>query len=245
MRPQLLISLAAATAAVALGGGVTASADNLGAFTCTNKSGGVAGAPGTVASIRIAHHDGYDRLVFEFAPSSAGPVPAYSLTQQTSSTFTRDASGQSVTLDGSAGVKAVFHNTNVGSGVPGDVKAGLPAIREVTNIGDFERVTSYGMGLATPACFRVLELNGPTRLAIDVQTAPDAAQPAAPATAIPTPTLAPVTQSTDLAPSDLATTGHPQAPGQPAGLPLAQLALGLLVLTGGLALIGLRFVGRK
>jgi len=239
MRPQLLISLAAATAAVALGGVVAASADDLGAFTCTNRAGGVAGMPGTVASIRVAHHDGYDRLVFEFAPSSAGAMPAYSLTQQASSTFTRDASGQSVTLDGSAGIKAVFHNTNVGSGVPGDVKAGLPAIREVTNIGDFERVTSYGIGLKTPACFRTAELSGPTRLAIDVQTAPDAA------TSAPLPTVAPIVQSTDTTPSDLAATGHPQAPAQPTGLPLAQLALGLLVITGGLAMVGLRFVGRK
>ena len=239
MRPQLLISLAAATAAVALGGMVAASADDLGAFTCTNRAGGVAGMPGTVASIRVAHHDGYDRLVFEFGPSSAGAMPAYSLTQQASSTFTRDASGQSVTLDGSAGIKAVFHNTNVGSGVPGDVKAGLPAIREVTNIGDFERVTSYGIGLKTPACFRTAELSGPTRLAIDVQTAPDAA------TSAPLPTVAPIVQSTDTTPSDLAATGHPQAPAQPTGLPLAQLALGLLVITGGLAMVGLRFVGRK
>jgi len=239
MRPQLLISLAAATAAVALGGMVAASADDLGAFTCTNRAGGVAGVPGTVASIRVAHHDGYDRLVFEFAPSSAGAMPAYSLTQQASSTFTRDASGQSVTLDGSAGIKAVFHNTNVGSGVPGDVKAGLPAIREVTNIGDFERVTSYGIGLKTPACFRTVELSGPTRLAIDVQTAPVAV------TSAPLPTVAPIVQSTDTTPSDLAATGHPQAPAQPTGLPLAQLALGLLVITGGLAMVGLRFVGRK
>ena len=239
MRPQLLISLAAATAAVALGGMVAASADDLGAFTCTNRAGGVAGMPGTVASIRVAHHDGYDRLVFEFAPSSAGAMPAYSLTQQASSTFTRDASGQSVTLDGSAGIKAVFHNTNVGSGVPGDVKAGLPAIREVTNIGDFERVTSYGIGLKTPACFRTVELSGPTRLAIDVQTAPVAV------TSAPLPTVAPIVQSTDTTPSDLAATGHPQAPAQPTGFPLAQLALGLLVVTGSLALVGLRFVGRK
>ena len=239
MRPQLLISMAAATAAVALGGMVAASADDLGAFTCTNRAGGVAGVPGTVASIRVAHHDGYDRLVFEFAPSSAGAMPAYSLTQQASSTFTRDASGQSVTLDGSAGIKAVFHNTNVGSGVPGDVKAGLPAIREVTNIGDFERVTSYGIGLKTPACFRTVELSGPTRLAIDVQTAPVAV------TSAPLPTVAPIVQSTDTTPSDLAATGHPQAPAQPTGLPLAQLALGLLVITGGLAMVGLRFVGRK
>jgi hypothetical protein len=243
MRRQLLISFAAATAAAAFGGIVTASADTVGSFSCAAKSGGVSGAPGTVAAIRVAHHDGYDRLVFEFSSSAAGAIPAYSLTSQ-GSTFTRDASGQSVKLDGSSGIKAVFHNTSVGSGVPSNLKPQLPAIREVANIGDFERVTSYGIGLSSASCFRVVELSGPSRLAIDVQTAPDAVQSTAPVSA----TTAPVpsaTQASDTTPSDLATTGHAQAPAQPAGFPLAQIVLGLLVLTGGLALAGLRLIARK
>ena len=245
MRRQLLISFAAATAATAISGIVTASADNLGSFTCASKSGGVSGVPGTVASIRVAHHDGYDRLVIEFAPSAAGAVPAYTLTPQASSTFLRDASGQSVKLDGSAGIKTVLGNTSVASGVPSDLKSALPAIREVANIGDFERVTSYGVGLASTACFRALELSGPTRLAIDVQTAPDAVQSTAPMGAATAPTVASTTQASDTAPSDLATTGHPQTPSKSSGLPLAEIALGLLVLIGGLALAGLRLTSRR
>lgn len=243
MRRQLLISFAAATAAAALTGMVTASADS--SFTCSSKSGGVSGAPGTVASIRVAHHDGFDRLVFEFAPSAAGAVPAYTLTPQASSTFTRDASGQPVRLDGSAGIRAVLHNTTEGSGAPTDLKPALPAIREVANIGDFERVTSYGVGLASGACFRALELSGPTRLVVDVQTAPDAVQPAATVSATAVPSVAPTAEAADTTPSDLASTGGAQAPAQSAGLPLTQIALGLLVLTGGLALAGLRLVDRR
>lgn len=241
MRRQLLISLAAATAAAAISGIVTASADT--GFTCANKSGGVTGAPGTVSALRVAHHDGYDRLVFEFASTAAGAIPEYSLSQQNSSSFTRDASGQTVRLDGSDGIRTVFRNTSVGSGVPSDVKSALPAIREVANIGDFERVTSYGIGLSSAACFRVLELSGPTRLVLDVQTAPDAAPSAAPVSTTAAPNPAPATS--DITPPDLASTGHPSAPSQPAGLPLAQIALGLLVLTGGIALAGLRLVTRK
>jgi hypothetical protein len=241
MRRQLLISFAAATAATALGGMATASADNLGSFTCASKSGGVSGVPGTVASIRVAHHDGYDRLVIEFAPSAAGAVPAYTLTPQASSSFTRDASGQAVKLDGSAGIKAVLRNTTEGSGAPSDVRPALPAIREVANIGDFERVTSYGVGLSSAACFRALELNGPTRLVVDVQTAPDATAPGTSTAS----TIAPTIQVSDSTPADLATTGHPQAPAQPQSLPFATIALGLLVLTCGLALAGLRLVARK
>jgi hypothetical protein len=59
------------------------------------------------------------------------------------------------------------------------------------------------------------------------------------------PTIAPAIQVSDSTPADLATTGHPQAPSQPAGLPLAQIALALLVLTGGLALAGLRLATRR
>ncbi|MDQ6709538.1 MAG: hypothetical protein M3Z11_03170 [Candidatus Dormibacteraeota bacterium] len=244
MRRQLLISLAAATTAAAFGGIVTASADTQAGYTCTNKSGGVSGVPGTVSAIRVAHQTGYDRLVIEFAPSAAGAIPAYTLTRQASSTFVRDASGQPVKLDGSAGIKAVFQNTAVGSGVRSDIKAALPEIREVANIGNFERVTSYGVGLATPACFRVAELTMPMRLVIDVQT-PTAAPAALPVSATPAASAAPATQVAANSPSDLATTGHAQTPVPSSGLPLAQIALGLLVLTGGLTLAGLRLIARK
>jgi len=104
LRPNLRLTLAAAVltaGALAAGGAVSASADNLGAFTCTDKSGGVAGARGTVTAIRFAHHDGYDRLVIGFATSNS--MPEYRLTQQSSATFTQDASGRPVALDGSAG----------------------------------------------------------------------------------------------------------------------------------------------
>src|SRR4029077_8799343 len=115
------------------------------------------------------------------------------------------------------------------------------------------RVVSYGVGLATPACFRVLKLSGPTRLVIDVQTPADApaaaaapsAAPhaaAAPPSAAPSESMAP-SQST--APSNLATTGHPSQPAQPSGFPIAAVILGLLVLTAGLAVTGIRHFARK
>lgn len=245
MRRQLLISIAAASAAVAFSGIVTASADSLGPFTCAGKAGGISGVPGTVSSIRASHHNGYDRLVIEFAPSAAGAIPAYSLNPQASSTFTRDASGQPVTLDGTAGIKLVLRNTTEGGGAPKDVKPALPAIREVANVGDFERVTSYGIGLSKTACFRALELNGPSRIVVDVQTASDAVQPAAVVSAGTVPTVAPVSQASDTTPSDLATTGHSQAPAHQNSLPLAQITLGLAILTGGLTLGALRVVARR
>src|SRR5947207_10683162 len=212
-------ALAAAAGALVLSGAIQASAEDLGPFTCSNRAGGVAGASGTVSAIRIAHHDGYDRLVIGFATSNS--MPQYQLTRQASSTFVRDASGQPVALEGSAGIRAVLQNSDIVSGLASDFKPRLPEIREVANIGNFERVVSYGIGLKTAACFRVLELSGPTRLVIDVQTPPDAVAPAgAAATDQPSMVAAP-----SVIPSDLAATGRPASAAQPAGMPIPPILL--------------------
>src|SRR5439155_4652004 len=180
-------------------------------FTCTDKSGGAASAAGTVTGIRIGRLDGYDRLVIAFS-SGTTAVPPYDLTRQNSSTFVRDASGQPVTLEGSAGIRAVLRNSDIASGVASDLKPRLPQIREIANIGNFERVVSYGVGLKTAACFRVLELTGPTRLVIDVQTPSDPASAAPAGTTQPAPSTA---AAPSVIPSDLAATGHPASTGQP------------------------------
>jgi hypothetical protein len=141
-------------------------------FTCTDLSGGkpTGTSPAQLTQVRIAHQAaGYDRIVFEFA---SGPVPSYTLTRQASTNFTKDASGQPVTLQGSSGLKLVFHGaagypTYTGST---DLKPGLPVVQEVEQIGDFEGVLSWGIGLSQQSCMRTLELSGPTRLVIDVQT---------------------------------------------------------------------------
>jgi hypothetical protein len=242
-RPQprsILVALALSAGAAALMAVLPASAADLGPFTCTDKSGGVAGTAATVYDIRIAHHNGYDRLVIGFP--TANTMPEYQLTRQATATFVRDASGQPVRLDGSAGIRAVLRNADITPGAPTDLKPRLPAIREVAQIGNFERVVSYGVGLATPACFRVLELSGPTRLVIDVQTAADAPAATAAPSAAPSQSMA---ASQPTAPSNLAATGHPSQPAQPAGFPMVAVILGLLVLTAGLAVAGIRRFARK
>src|SRR5207248_8819073 len=225
----------------AITGMVQASAQDLPAFTCTDKSGGSGSAAGTVSDVRVAHHNGYDRLVIGFPTANA--MPQYQLNRQTTAHFVRDASGQPVTLQGSAGIRLVLRNADIVNGAPSGLKPNLPEIREVAQIGNFERVVSYGVGLSTPACIRVLELSGPTRLVIDVQTAPDAAA----ATSAPSPNVVASTAASKQAtPSDLAATGHPTQPAQPANSSvIAALILGLLAVTAGLAIAGLRRFARK
>ena len=226
---KLLIALAAAASAATITGFATVSADS--SFACTDRTGGVNGVPGQITAVRAAHHDGYDRIVFEFAPSAAGAIPAYRLTQQASATFHKDPSDLLANLDGSAGIRAVFQNTTVASSAPSELKAGLPVIREAAKLGDFERVSSYGIGLANAACFRVQELGG-TRLVVDF-VAPQTATPAASA-------------GTQASPEALASTGHPAnltlssqptastaASQTPLLLILAVIAGAALVLVGG------------
>ena len=240
-----LAAVTLATGAVAITGVAQASAQDLPAFTCTDKSGGTGSAAGTVYDIRVAHHNGYDRLVIGFPTANA--MPEYQLNRQTTAHFVRDASGQPVTLQGSAGIRLVLRNSDIASGSPSDLKPNLPEIREVAQIGNFERVVSYGIGLATPACVRVLELSGPTRLVIDVQTPADAAAAtAAPASAAPSATTGPSTATSQPATAaDLAATGHPANPAQPATFPMIVPILGLLAVTGGLTIAGLRRFARK
>jgi hypothetical protein len=123
-------------------------------------------------------------VVFDFN----GGIPSWDVTRQESATFTRDASGQQVTLDGSAGLKLVLRDVDLAGSVPGDLKPRFTSVREVAQLGNFERVVTYGIGLSSSQCVRVLALNNPTRLAVDVATSGSASTTAAPT---PLPTVPP------------------------------------------------------
>jgi hypothetical protein len=147
-------------------------------FLCQDQSGGSSGLTATLMNIRPGSHagDGYDRVVFDFN----GGIPSWELTRQGSANFVRDPSGQNVRLDGSAGLKLVFRGTEVYApsapqgttpeGPPWDLKPAYASIREITQIGNFETGLSYGIGLSSSRCVRVLQLNNPSRLVVDVAT---------------------------------------------------------------------------
>jgi len=77
-------------------------------YTCTDMSGG-GGARANVVAVRAAAQDGFDRWVLEFD----GPVPGYTITRQANASFTEDASGRSVTLDGADVISAGAGNDTV------------------------------------------------------------------------------------------------------------------------------------
>jgi hypothetical protein len=154
-------------------------------FLCQDQSGGSSGVTTQLTNVRAASHagDGYDRIVFDF---SSG-IPSWDLTRQESAAFLRDASGQNVTLDGAAGLKLAFRHVDLASGAPAEMKPGLSSVREIAQLGNFERVVTYGVGLSSSQCVRVFQLTN-SRLVVDVATHASASTTAAPT---PLPTIPP------------------------------------------------------
>jgi hypothetical protein len=134
---------------------------------CAAQSGGATKARGHITDVRVGMHPHFDRFVVEFRGSR---VPHYTLTAKKNTTFHLDPSDRRVHLRGTAALKLVFsHATGLGSyHGPVDLRTGFPELREARQIGDFEAVTTWGLGLRHPVCGQVSTLQGPSRLVIDV-----------------------------------------------------------------------------
>jgi hypothetical protein len=126
-----------------------------------------------VTFVRVGTAAGYDRFVIQFD----GPVPAYSVTGQDSSTFMADPSGQTLQLQGTSGIVIVVHGAS-GTDLNGhqtftgsqDLTPGYPVLKEARQVGDFERVFKWGLGVSQTGCghANVTTLTGPDRLVVDV-----------------------------------------------------------------------------
>lgn len=134
-------------------------------YGCTTQSGG-GGAQSTMTAVRLGGQGGYDRFVLQFS----GAVPQFEVRPQEKASFTMDASGAGVTLQGSYGLSVTLRNAS-GAGYTGfrDFQPGLTAIQEAKLLGDGEGVVHWGLGLARPTCFHAWTLGGPSRLVIDIQ----------------------------------------------------------------------------
>ena len=120
--------------------------------------------PAIVTSVRIGHHAAFDRLVFTFR----GPVPTHDVRYV--STVYADASGKPIALLGAAKLRIVMHPTSTTTPAPqGTWTPRYPEIRQVKGAGDFEGVTSYGVGLTKREPLHVFTLRSPNRLVVDVQ----------------------------------------------------------------------------
>jgi len=145
------------------------------ATPCATKRGGTFDPTsnfvgGQLVDVRVGGHDTYDRVTFEF--SGQDTVPPFEIRPATR--VIEDGSGKPLALRGGRFAEIVFQHASgydlyyqpTYSG-PKDFLPGLPALAELRQAGDFERVLSWGFGLRGSGCWTVTELSGPVRLAVD------------------------------------------------------------------------------
>jgi hypothetical protein len=124
----------------------------------------------TLVDVRAGRHPGFDRVVFEFR----GAVPEHRIRYVDQ--LVQDGSGDPVSVAGAADLEVVFQGANAHdqngwpSVSPRRFSPRLPAVKEVAQLGDFEAVVSYGIGLDRRRPIEVSTLSGPSRLVIDVST---------------------------------------------------------------------------
>ena len=133
------------------------------------------GTPSLLRDIRIAPHDGFDRVVFEFEPGQtlSWQVEAADEVQSTS--------GEPLDLQGDAVLRVVMApatGVDLSGQQPQQIYTGperidpgsTAVVTELAQAEDFESTLTWGIGLSSESQIAVAELSDPRRLVIDVRT---------------------------------------------------------------------------
>ena len=92
--------------------------------------------------------------------------------RQAKPVFPLGASGQTVTLSGTAGILVSVHSATGATTFTGStdlVESDFQVLKEARQTQDFEGYVSWGLGLSRPTCMRVFTLSDPARLVVDLQ----------------------------------------------------------------------------
>lgn len=125
-------------------------------------------------AVRTARHEGWERVVFEFR---GGTLPGYEL-RYTAERPAQCGSGNPVQVAGGTYLVVRLRGTDahVFDGeratvtvAERDRRPGYPLLKQLTLTCDFEAEVEWVLGLAERRPYRVLELQSPTRLVVDVQ----------------------------------------------------------------------------
>jgi hypothetical protein len=125
----------------------------------------------TITDVRVGTHEGYDRVVFEFAAGTPQTVIEAVLPP-----FFQDASGLPLEVAGSAFLKVTMTGASrvsldgvVAYDGPTSFEPGFDQLVQLIEGGDFEAVSTWYLGLNGGGCTRVLTLDDPSRLVIDIE----------------------------------------------------------------------------
>ncbi|MGH2429816.1 MAG: AMIN-like domain-containing (lipo)protein [Candidatus Limnocylindria bacterium] len=145
---------------------------DLGEFSCELPIIEQATTPrANIVDDRVGTHDGFDRVVFEFTSGT----PELTL-DRAQPPFAEDGSGFPVNVEGDAflglvmrgGTKQMETGESSYDG-PTDFDSGFPTLVHLVEGGDFEAQSTWYLGVTHEACARVLLLDGPSRVVIDVE----------------------------------------------------------------------------
>ena len=124
--------------------------------------------------LALGQHEGFDRVVFQFR----NDLPGYRI-EYVEPPIREDGSGANVKVAGDAFLLvrmelASGFDLNTDEGVvvytgPRRI-VGSRVVREVVRTGDFEAVLSWVIGVESERQFRVLRLDDPARLVVDIPT---------------------------------------------------------------------------
>ena len=150
------------------------------ATACPERTGGATANQAQLTAIRVAHNPGFDRVVFEFGPSTAPGVYGMPPFRIAVATSLSGPSGQPVPIDGNALFGVRFQNastvdpngTRTYTGATSFEPTTTPLVKEVRLVEDFERVLVWGIGLQRLQCPTLLTLSAPVRLVLDFPTPP-------------------------------------------------------------------------
>ena len=124
-----------------------------------------------ITDVRVGTHDGYDRVVFEFAAGLPQTIIKAVLPP-----FYADPSGLPIDVTGTAFLQVVMTGgTKVSPaggttyGGPTNFEPDFDQLAQLTEGGDFEAVSTWYLGLKGGGCLRVLTLGDPSRLVIDIE----------------------------------------------------------------------------
>ncbi len=126
------------------------------------------GGTAVLIDVRTGRHAAFDRLVLEFG----GLLPGYRV-ERGAGPLHECGSGRPVDLGTGAVVEialapAAAHDDDGHATVTDrDRSPGLPVIRRLRSICDFEGHVGWAVGVPRGTVYRVLELGGPSRLVVD------------------------------------------------------------------------------
>jgi hypothetical protein len=171
--PRIIIVVAAVAAAALIAAGSAVAIDTMpGASTKPVVAPAKNKVTALLTSVRAARHEGYDRVVFQFANT----LPGYDV-RYVKRPVHQDGSGKVVRVNGTYVVQIRMLNALdadlTRSGAPrtytGPTRFSprTPEIAELVRTGGFEAVLTWAVGLHDRVDFRVSALKAPARLVVD------------------------------------------------------------------------------